>query len=665
MVIPVSGTQTNPITIHFESNAILSAPAVETWINAYGQNWITIDGGTNGVIENTDNGSPPPWGTFGHQLNTTGILDCNNCCVPGAAGNGITVQNLTIQNLYVRTPSSTDPMHKDPYSYQNGDGSGICLGGNNVTVANSTVSYAQSGITIAGNNVTVSSNVILACNHFIEIPGGAGSSMSTMTFMNNIIDGMDVWEIPSGTPDLGFHRDGLFFQTDGVISNVYISRNHIGPGFNPKTSDAGSAAIWFGGSAGPYGTYNNVYVFNNVLNLKPPLAWSDGAGGVGGAGSNALVANNTSVSGGDLGVALANETYYNNIIDEPGGSAIGVNVTPAGTNIKNTINIDYNVYANEPTNVGWGPFVEVQNGSNVIIDPTLGQWQIDTAWDLHSSSADPSFVNPNPAGGDYHLQAGSPALSTGKNLTSYCSLAPQLATLCQDWDGNQRPASGAWNIGAYGQCTSNCPAPGPPSILVQPQNTTVTLNVDQYAGFQVVATGNPAPTYQWWENGVLINGATQSNYLTQITSLSQSGSIFRCVVTNANGTVTSSSATLTVGSSPPAPPAPSISTPTAVGLYAAVVYSNPVVSPYNPVIRICPGVVDSVNATIFDVSGRAVNSSSQFAGPFVPASGEGSGQYCYEYTWTGHIASGVYMAVVHAHGSGTTVKAKLKFAVVR
>jgi hypothetical protein len=221
-------------------------------------------------------------------------------------------------------------------------------------------------------------------------------------------------------------------------------------------------------------------------------------------------------------------------------------------------------------------------------------------------------------------------------------------------------------MGAYGQCVSNCPAAGPPTILVQPQNQSVVLNSGVYAGFSVIATGNPAVSYQWWENGSPVSGATQSTYLQgDEYTLADNGDIFRCAVSNANGMVYSSSATLTVTAAPLPPPAPSISTPTAVGLYAAVAYPNPVLPGYSPILRICPGVVDSVGVTIFDVSGRVVNSSSQFTGPFVPSSGEGSGQYCYEYTWTGHIASGVYMAVVHAHGSGTTVKAKLKFAVIR
>ncbi|MFI5347906.1 MAG: hypothetical protein ACHQ2Z_00050 [Elusimicrobiota bacterium] len=101
------------------------------------------------------------------------------------------------------------------------------------------------------------------------------------------------------------------------------------------------------------------------------------------------------------------------------------------------------------------------------------------------------------------------------------------------------------------------------------------------------------------------------------------------------------------------------------GLAAAIVYPNPAVAPAEPTIRVCPGVVDSLDVTIFDVGGRVMNSSNQFTGPSTNLPGVGSGLSCYEYVWTGRKASGVYFAVIHAKASGTTVKARLKFSVVR
>jgi hypothetical protein len=105
---------------------------------------------------------------------------------------------------------------------------------------------------------------------------------------------------------------------------------------------------------------------------------------------------------------------------------------------------------------------------------------------------------------------------------------------------------------------------------------------------------------------------------------------------------------------------------TAPGLNAALVYPNPASPPYDPTIRICPGVVDSVDVTVFDVAGRVVHSATIDGGAsFIPSAGAGAGQYCYEHVWTGRKASGVYFAVVHAKGSGTTIKARLRFAVIR
>jgi len=68
----------------------------------------------------------------------------------------------------------------------------------------------------------------------------------------------------------------------------------------------------------------------------------------------------------------------------------------------------------------------------------------------------------------------------------------------------------------------------------------------------VVATGIGPLSYQWQKNGANIPGATSTTYTTPPTVPADFGSTFRCVVTNAGGSVTSNSATLTV--SPPATP---------------------------------------------------------------------------------------------------------------
>lgn len=95
------------------------------------------------------------------------------------------------------------------------------------------------------------------------------------------------------------------------------------------------------------------------------------------------------------------------------------------------------------------------------------------------------------------------------------------------------------------------PATAPPSITTEPANQTVSSG--QSTSFTAAATGTPPLSYQWFENGTAIGGATLSTYTTPATTTSDSGSTFAVVVSNSAGSVTSAAATLTVTAAPVAP----------------------------------------------------------------------------------------------------------------
>ena len=84
----------------------------------------------------------------------------------------------------------------------------------------------------------------------------------------------------------------------------------------------------------------------------------------------------------------------------------------------------------------------------------------------------------------------------------------------------------------------------PPTITTQPQSQIV--GVGATATFSVVASGSTPLHYQWMENGMAISGATSASYTTPVLTLADSNEQFSVVVSNGSGSVTSSTAMLTV-----------------------------------------------------------------------------------------------------------------------
>ena len=96
----------------------------------------------------------------------------------------------------------------------------------------------------------------------------------------------------------------------------------------------------------------------------------------------------------------------------------------------------------------------------------------------------------------------------------------------------------------------------PATIATQPESRTAT--VGQSTTFSVLAGGLPSPTYQWqrqaagsslWENlrdGGSYSGTTNATLTVNSPAIAMSGDQFRCVTTNAAGSTTSNTVTLTV-----------------------------------------------------------------------------------------------------------------------
>jgi hypothetical protein len=103
-------------------------------------------------------------------------------------------------------------------------------------------------------------------------------------------------------------------------------------------------------------------------------------------------------------------------------------------------------------------------------------------------------------------------------------------------------ACGGGNHGASAPAASS----SAPAITIQPSDQAVSAG--QPATFTVTATGTAPLAYQWQRNAAPIAGAVAPSYTTAATTLGDSGSTFAVVISNAGGSTTSRSATLTVTS---------------------------------------------------------------------------------------------------------------------
>jgi hypothetical protein len=95
--------------------------------------------------------------------------------------------------------------------------------------------------------------------------------------------------------------------------------------------------------------------------------------------------------------------------------------------------------------------------------------------------------------------------------------------------------------------------------VVSTAPASISVQAPQSASFSVVASGNPAPTYQWQvssDNGVSftdVPSATSASYTTPATSTADNGKRYRVQVSNPQGQVFSPAAQLTVTATAAAP----------------------------------------------------------------------------------------------------------------
>lgn len=397
-----SGLAGNPITILWETGAKLSQPA-GSLVSCNNQKYLIFDGGSNGIIENTDNGS-----SLDYQKAITGI-SANGC-------SQIEVGNLTFRNFFV-TSGAADSLTNLPFSsngaiYMNTYGSNISIHDNSF----SNICWVLNLLTGSGTNINIYSNNFVNYDHGIA---GLGNFCSYVNIFNNHFGSTACWD--SGTNNY-YHHDGIHFFFSGIgvfLSDVQIYNNL----FDGNWGSNNTAHIFAEGDDMP-NCISNVLVYNNVFIQFTNDILNDGFINNGGDDLNWSFFNNTFVGGGAynanaLTIGGTNTIFVNNLVNE-------VN-TFVSIYITNNCVFSNNIYAN------YGP------GGN---SPWWHGAGINTfsAWQAAVGDANSFYTNAIVVNADGTLPQGSPAIGTGANLSSIFTT---------DFVKNNRPATGAWDVGAY------------------------------------------------------------------------------------------------------------------------------------------------------------------------------------------------------------------------
>lgn len=454
-----SGTTSSPITLLFESGAVLQSPYFSSpygGISAAGLSNIIIDGGSNGQLRNTLDGSPGatcPGGACAYQQSTTGIqiYSCTNC----------TVRNLTIANVYVHTQcdasSGCDTALTD-FNYAkaiNYSGVGFKAYGNVIHDAGCAFCESYQGPT---DTSEFYDNDVYNIDHGWFGGAPSGATNFTISIHDNHIHDQAMWD--TGAQDL-YHHDGIHLYSGGnnTITSFYLYNNLFD---GNEGQCCITSWVYIQSSVANAYVYNNIFVQtisvpNGAVSFDPGNVtvypgsyrfYNNTFLSTAGAGNTAPAIFSSGATPSDgLSVTIQNNAFsgFNSFISL--GSSV-VSLTAAN-----------NVYANESG-----------GGNNYWHWNTAGSTSLST-WQSQCGCDTGAVANLSGSLGvtsEGVPQSGSMVLGAGLNLTS---LATALNPLSSDTSAGDtrtpvpRSALGSWDAGAYQSSLLLANAPQAPTNL--------------------------------------------------------------------------------------------------------------------------------------------------------------------------------------------------------
>jgi len=469
MLTPPSGSAGNILTILFEQDALLVASywgsASAGAITISNKSYISIDGGINGAIKNTANGTS----LANHQTSTGIFIN---------ASNNIEIKNLTINNIYVNEGSLSTAIDTDGRETSN-----IRTGGSltNVSIHDCTLDNSRSGVRVDFDNDALDT-IEIYNNHFTDHAwhisfgaGNGGESTTNILVHDNEFTGWENWTCPAWAAycyaGVSTWNVGMTYNlNDRVVYNgaYYKSLQNSNTGNTPPNVSWWAnldvyhtdGIIAFGKRGNPFvGSFYNNY-FHGSLGDGSATAfiYCTHGGGTSGYGSTCKIYNNLLVetSGKKAnwmlstgGSTTGHEIYNNTLVGQDTTAGIGMMLS--GNNIKVKNNIVYNKklaiasYESLPGAI----FASVSDSNNNIFVVQSGnkfsfndglvyydwtQWQA-LGYDLNSSTSDPSLSASYAPDSDM-----DPSVNVGADLSS---------VFTTDKNGVSRPQGAVWDIGAY------------------------------------------------------------------------------------------------------------------------------------------------------------------------------------------------------------------------
>jgi hypothetical protein len=430
-----SGSAGNPITIQFLQGTVLAAPywSSNGAIHMDGVSDIVVDGGANGVIENTANGTGRAYRQESVAIHAGGCTDC-------------TVRNLTIQNLYVRTSASDmAPTHAVNCVYWHNS--------NNLTVSNITCHDATWALAGDGSNFTLENSNIYHVDH--GVASGPAGKIGGYKIHNNHFHDFANWDSPSNT----YHHDGihLWGERGGTVTSGAIYNNTFDGDFGANIT----AHVFLQESVQHVAVFNNVCATPIQRTIVSVWFYAPSTSLPGGpATGNSAYHNSVNAGGHRLGSAIiaTNQlqfTAVNNIMS--GGVS---DISLAGNTTLSAAGVNHNVYRDL-----FAEFGDVNTFSTSgKYYRALPAWQAACHCDFNSKlitgAQTTAFSAVTGGVGSAAPQAGSavvkdseldPLLAVGEgNGLNLSELAVDaLAPLAINKNGVPRPPSGPWNVGPF------------------------------------------------------------------------------------------------------------------------------------------------------------------------------------------------------------------------